>query len=256
MAYISATPCHEPANDADRDGSSSTDPCLRSTEGANLDDDLQDRAGADRQRECRPLRAIGEAPEPHAQDGRGASQQRQADEGDERWASFQQRRGNPNPLGDVVKGEAEDEERAEPGGAGREGGADREALAEIVQTDPEGDVGRERQPGRRAAPAAEAQSRRKLSAAASTTITGPWNAAAASPGEFEGILDGVDKRNASSPIVRARRKLMPSGRARAAPDRTSGRSPPAGCRRTRRPGPAAQAGSTCGLRVGTATGIS
>ena len=50
---------------------------LPSASEPDLDDHLQDGAGADRQRQRRPLRRIGKAADPQADDGRAAGQQRQ-----------------------------------------------------------------------------------------------------------------------------------------------------------------------------------
>ena len=61
------------------------------------------------------------------------------------------RRGDPEPLGDVVDHEADDEERPERQLAERERGSDREALAEVVEADPDRDEGREGEPAERAA---------------------------------------------------------------------------------------------------------
>ena len=61
------------------------------------------------------------------------------------------RRGDPEPLGDVVDHEADDQERAERQLPEREGRADRQPLAEVVQADPDRDERRERHPAERAA---------------------------------------------------------------------------------------------------------
>ena len=56
-----------------------------------------------------------------------------------------QRRGDADPLGDVVQGKAEDQEDAERGLAEGEGGADGQPLAQVVQPDAERDLVGQRQ---------------------------------------------------------------------------------------------------------------
>ena len=127
----------------------------------------------------------------------------------ERRRLLHQRRGDADAFGDVVKREAEHEEGAEPCGSGREGGTDREALAEVVQADPDRDGGRERQPGRGAPATADEPQQEEAGVAASTTITWPWNAAAASPASSSASSSESTNRKPSRPMVRASRKLMP-----------------------------------------------
>ena len=62
-----------------------------------------------------------------------------------------QRRGDADALGHVVQREAEDQEDAEGGFAQREGGADGQPFAQVVQADAERDLIGQRQ--RAAAPA-------------------------------------------------------------------------------------------------------
>ena len=211
--------------------------------GADLDDHLQDGAGADRQRQRRPLRRVGEAADPQADDRRAARQQRQAGEGPERRPLLQDRRGDADAFGDVVQREAQHQERAEPRRARREGRADRQPFAEIVQADAERDEGRERKPGRRAVrggrpPSAEGS----WPPPRARPSTGPWNIAADFAGKFERFLERIDQKERQQADGQRQQEVHAvRGRRRAAPDKTSGRSRPARCRRRCRAAPAAQA---------------
>ena len=95
-----------------------------------------------------------QASEPHADNGRAPGHQGQPAKA-AAGGVLHQRRGDADAFGDVVQRETEHEEGAEPAAPAGEGGTDRETLAEVVQADPEGDVGRQRQPGRGAAAPAD-----------------------------------------------------------------------------------------------------
>ena len=81
-------------------------------------------------------------------------------------AALGDRRRDPEPLGDVVDHEADDEERPERELAERERRADREPLAEVVQADADRDERREREPAERAAPPRRASEPRETSVSA------------------------------------------------------------------------------------------
>ena len=178
--------------------------------GADLDDHLQDGAGADRQGERGPLRRVGEAADPDADDRRAAGEERRPTKAPERRPLLEDRRGDADAFGDVVQREAEHQEGAEPGRARREGGADRQPFAEIVQADAERDEGRQREARRRSAAAGRPPSAGGSSpTAASTTMTGPWKSAAARR-QARALPRSVStNRKASRPTVSASTKFMP-----------------------------------------------
>ena len=112
---------------------------------ADLDDDLQRRARGDGEEEHAQQVAREKAADPGASDGGRARNQRECREPSERHAlALGDRRGDPEPLGDVVNHEADDEEAAERELAERERRADGEPLAEVVQPDADGDERGER----------------------------------------------------------------------------------------------------------------
>ena len=80
-------------------------------------------------------------PRSDADHRREAGERGEADEGGKRRALLRrhQRGGDADALGDVVDDEADDQEGRQRRGAGGERRADREALAEIVEADAEGD---------------------------------------------------------------------------------------------------------------------
>ena len=112
---------------------------------ADLPDHLQDRADADRQEDRRPERRVDEGADPGAEDRRPARRPPPAREVDQGRPLPHHRRGDADPLGDVVEGEADDQEDAERRLAEREGAADRQPLAQVVQPDAERDLVGERQ---------------------------------------------------------------------------------------------------------------
>ena len=137
----------------------------------HLDHDLEDGAGADGQGQRRPMRREGVAAEPDAGDRRQAGQRREADEGRQPVPRLDQRCDDADAFGDVVQGEAEDQEGAERRRTGRERRADRQPLAEIVQADAERDGGGEAQPAELApAPPADGIEQAAVIAATSQTI--------------------------------------------------------------------------------------
>ena len=92
------------------------------------------------QEDRRPERRVDEGADPGAENRRPAGQQRQRDEVPQRRPLAHQRRGDADPLGHVVQREADDQEDAERGLAEREGGADGQPLAQVVQPDAERDL--------------------------------------------------------------------------------------------------------------------
>ena len=100
-----------------------------------------------------------------------------------------ERRDDTDTFGDVVQGKAKHQEGAKPRNAGRERGADRQPFSQIMQADAEGNVGGEREPGRRAVAASDRRTGPGTPRAAmSPTITTPWNEAAALHGELQRFL--------------------------------------------------------------------
>ena len=128
-----------------------------------------------------------------------AREPRQATAGD-----FVQRRDDREALGRVVDREADDEEGAEREFADRVGGADREALAEVVEADPDRDHHRRaaRPSGRRPLAAAPlrresiAVSARKATPAPRRSSSAPPNAPPDRGGEIERLEARVDREEA------------------------------------------------------------
>ena len=132
-----------------------------------LHDHPDDRADADAEQQRRQARVEGGGADPGAEDRRGAGDQAEAEQAPEarrrrRLAvavAVAQRRHDRQALGGVVDREADDEEGAQGERPARVGGADRQALAEVVEADP--DRHQQRQVG-----AAGARRRRRLRRAA------------------------------------------------------------------------------------------
>ena len=173
-----------------------------------------------------------------------------AGEARQRRPLLEDRRGDADALGDVVQREAEHEERAKPGRTGGERRADGEPLAEIVQADAERDVDASASP--LGAPCAPADGHQEQEARGSREhdhrrpledARRPSPRAPAPPRACRRA--GSQAGRWSAPAGSSCR----CGRRRAAPDRTSARSRPAGCRRRRR-------GCACATRLlGVATGV-
>src|SRR5215211_7987012 len=107
---------------------------------ADLDDDLERRPCRRSEEDDAEQVARDEASEPGAEDRGRAGDERQHGEPLPRHAAaLGQRRRDPEPFSDVVDHEADDEERPERQLPEREGRADRETLAEVVETDPDRD---------------------------------------------------------------------------------------------------------------------
>src|SRR5690606_24206670 len=109
-------------------------------EPGDLDDDLRDGADADGQEERGPEGTEREPADPDPGDGRPAGQERQQREVGQARAFAQDRRGDADALGDVVERETGDQEDPERYLAQREGRADGQPLAEVVQPDAERDA--------------------------------------------------------------------------------------------------------------------
>ena len=127
-----------------------------------------------------------------------------------------QRRGDADPLGDVVQREAEDQEDAEGGLAQGEGGADGQPLAQVVQPDAERDLIGQRQ--RRLllvlrAPPQRVADRRSAapSSAAPPAGSAPARRARRPPPAPISCASShmSTTRKASSPTVSARTKFIP-----------------------------------------------
>lgn len=104
---------------------------------------------------------MGEASDPKSENRRAAGKQRQGGKGPQRRANLQHRCRNADALGDIVEGETKHQERAKARRARREGGADGQSLAEIVQPDAERDERRERHAGRSSAAPARRQEQKE-----------------------------------------------------------------------------------------------
>ena len=128
----------------------------------DLGHDLEGGAGGGGEEDDGEHVARHEAAEPGAEDRGRARDQRQDAEPREarRSAALGDRRGDPEPLGDVVDHEADDQERPQRELAERERRADREPLAEVVQADSDRDERREREPAEHAARAPSPAERR------------------------------------------------------------------------------------------------
>ena len=121
------------------------------------DDHLHDRAGPEAEQERGQRGVVGRRADPGAEHRGRAREQAQRDQPAERGARLRERRDDRQPLGRVVDREPDDQERAQRERAGGVRGADRHALAEVVQPDPDRDQRRgtcrraPAQPGRDAA---------------------------------------------------------------------------------------------------------
>ena len=221
----------------------------------NLDDHLQDRTGADRESERRPVRREGVAAKPDARDGRQARERGQGNEGRQPGPPVDQGRDDADALGDVVEREAEHQEGAKRGGAGGERRADRQPLAEVVDADAERDRGRERHPLEPAALAAPERQQEHRGERGDQPDHGPAvEARCRLPRQLERLLERVDQKEQEQPDGERQREIEGGAAAgSAAPDRTASRARPAGRRRTGRPGPSAPRLPRVG--VGTATSM-
>src|SRR5215208_4034498 len=113
----------------------------------DLDDDLERRTRSGCEEHDAEEVARDEAAEPGAEDrGRTGHQRERGQPLPPHRAPLCERRGDPEPLGDVVDHEADDEEGPERELTERERRPDRQAFAEVVEADPDCDERRQREP--------------------------------------------------------------------------------------------------------------
>ena len=211
----------------------------RSEEQPHLDDHLQDRAGADREGERRPVRREGVAAEPDAGDGRQARERGEADEGRQPGPRLDQGRDDADAFGDVVEREAER--------PGRCRAPRRRWRTPSRSPAPRRDCAgrcrarsRSRAPPRSSLPPLRrptANSSAAVSAATSQTMAPPWKPGAASAASSSASSSVSTRRNSSSPTVSASTKSnAPRPPALQRRVEQHARAPPARRRRTGRPG--------------------
>jgi hypothetical protein len=172
----------------------------------DLDDDLERGAGRGGEEDDAEQIARHEAAEPGAEDRRRTRQQDehgQPSPGDA--ASLRQRRGDPEPLGDVVDHEPHDEERPQRELSERERGADREPLTQVVKSNPDRDERRQREPAHAGSAAAGADAGRERAeeeeAEGNTEQHEPCTAQRARQGrlELERLGQGLDGEEREQP---------------------------------------------------------
>ena len=182
-------------------------------DGHQRHDHLHDRARPEAEQERRDRRVVGARADPRAEHRRAAREQPRRGQPPERGARPRERRDDRQPLGRVVDREPDHEERAERERAGGVGGADRHALAEVVQPDPGGDE-RRRRPARRAPPATTRRrsANRYATPAPMKTSAAPPNACEPSPASSSPSSVASTARNAEQPDGQRHQPAQPRGR--------------------------------------------